>query len=65
MPLFEYVCARCSKNFEEIVFNTAATPECPTCRQSDQVERIPFAKLTLGKKEDLRPPYIKGTRPRR
>jgi putative FmdB family regulatory protein len=65
MPLFEYVCARCSKHFEEIVSNLATTPACPTCAQSDEVARIPFARVTFGKKEDLRPPFIKGTRPPR
>lgn len=65
MPLFEYACARCSKNFEELVFDSTPTPACPACSKTDQVERVLFAKLTLGKKEDLRPPFIKGTRPRR
>ena len=64
MPLYEYVCARCTKEFEEISFNDTA-PECPHCAKSDKVTRVPFGKVAVGRKEDLRPPFIKGTRPRR
>jgi putative FmdB family regulatory protein len=65
MPLYEYECARCSKNFEEIVFSSDATPACPNCAEADQVARVAFGKVTVGKKEDLRPPFIKGVRPPR
>jgi putative FmdB family regulatory protein len=65
MPLYEYECARCSKNFEDIVFDASAKPACPSCAQSDEVVRVPFGKVTVGKKEDLRPPFIKGVRPPR
>jgi putative FmdB family regulatory protein len=66
MPLYEYVCGRCSKNFEEIVYNAATMPACPICANADEVARIPFAgSVTAGKKEDLRPPDIKSIKPRR
>jgi putative FmdB family regulatory protein len=65
MPIYEYTCARCSKQFEEFVFTGAATPACPTCAQTDEVARIPFGKVMVGRKENLRPPFIKGTRPPR
>jgi putative FmdB family regulatory protein len=65
MPLYEYVCSRCSKNFEEIVYDTATTPVCPHCAQRDEVARIPFGKVMVGRKENLRPPNIKGMRPPR
>jgi putative FmdB family regulatory protein len=65
MPLYEYACARCSKSFEELVFEAAATPVCPTCAQSDEVTRVAFGKVSLGKKENLNPPFIKGVRPPR
>ena len=66
MPLYEYACARCSKNFEELVYDTNAKPACPECAQNDQVERILFAKLMVGRKENLSPPNIKGMiKPRR
>jgi putative FmdB family regulatory protein len=60
MPMYEYACARCAKNFEEIVFQGAATPACPGCAQHDEVTRIPFSNVSFGKKEDLRPPDIKS-----
>ena len=66
MPLYEYACGRCAESFEELVSNTEATPECPTCGQHDEVARIPIARLTVTTKEDTRPPNIKSfTRPRR
>lgn len=65
MPLYEYVCARCSKTFEEIVFDSSATPACPSCARTDDVERVAFARVTVGKKENLSPPFIKGVRPPR
>jgi putative FmdB family regulatory protein len=30
VPLYEYVCRRCSRAFEELVFGQA-TPRCPAC----------------------------------
>lgn len=66
MPLYEYVCTRCSKNFEEIVSSSASTPACPTCSQREGVERVMFAKLMVGKKEKFSPPDIKSfTKPRK
>ena len=38
MPLYEYVCRKCSKQFEELVFG-ASVPVCPACQSTD-VERI-------------------------
>lgn len=65
MPLYEYVCDQCSKEFEELVFDAAATPACPSCGRQEHVSRVLFARLTLTKKENLSPPFIKGTRPPR
>ena len=66
MPLYEYACSRCAQSFEELVFDTAAIPECPKCGQPDEVTRIPIGRLTVTKKEDHRPPSIKSfTRPRK
>jgi putative FmdB family regulatory protein len=65
MPLYEYLCERCSKQFEEIVSkDSAATPDCPSCAKADAVRRV-LSQLRLGKKENLRPPFIKGVRPPR
>lgn len=68
MPLYEYACGRCESSFEEFVSiadKDTATPVCPKCAQQDQVTRVLFAALKVGKKEDLRPPYIKGPKPPR
>lgn len=66
MPLYEFACGRCAKNFEELVSVAASVPECPACGQCDEVTRIPIGQLTIMKKEDHRPPNIKSfTKPRR
>lgn len=65
MPLYEFQCARCGKPFEELVSDSASAPACPVCSKSDEVTRVPFGNVSVGRKEDLRPPFIKGTRPRR
>lgn len=60
MPLYEFVCNRCSQSFEEIVSSgAAAAPACPKCARQDEVTRVHFARVSVGKKEDLRPPNIK------
>ncbi len=38
VPLYEYVCRRCARAFEELVFGQA-TPRCPECAASE-VERV-------------------------
>ncbi len=34
MPIYEYHCEKCSKNFEFLVLG-CDKPECPTCKRSD------------------------------
>lgn len=38
MPLFEYVCKRCSHQFEELVLG-ATQPTCPSCH-SRKLEKL-------------------------
>ncbi len=38
MPLYEYVCRKCSRLFEELVFDKK-DPACPSCK-ADNVERV-------------------------
>ncbi len=38
MPLYEYVCRKCSRPFEELIFGDAK-PACPACKSED-VERV-------------------------
>jgi putative FmdB family regulatory protein len=59
MPLFDYVCERCAKQFEDFVQNESATPACPTCARSDEVAKVPFGPVSIGMKESFRPPNIK------
>jgi putative FmdB family regulatory protein len=60
MPIYDYVCARCSEGFELIVLNTDAIATCPTCDRTDEVARVPFGRVSVGRKENLRPPDIKS-----
>jgi putative FmdB family regulatory protein len=66
MPLYDFLCARCSKRFEELIRSDSATPDCPVCAKHDEVARVPFAPVTVGKKSDIwPPPDIKSARRRR
>lgn len=38
MPLYEYTCAECGRDFEELVSSSSAPVKCPSCK-SDKVER--------------------------
>ena len=46
MPIYEYVCRKCSKQFEDLVYG-ASLPNCPTC-QSPDVERI-LSTVSVGR----------------
>jgi putative FmdB family regulatory protein len=66
MPLYEFTCARCNKPFEELFRDGQPTPTCPSCAKSDEVARVPFGGgVSVGRKENLNPPFIKGVRPPR
>ena len=39
MPLFEYACKRCAKEFEVLV-RASDTPECPSCHGTDLERRL-------------------------
>lgn len=53
MPLYEYVCRKCSRQFEELVFGNAK-PNCPSC-QSDDLERV-LSVIAIGKERSEPPP---------
>ena len=54
MPLFEYRCRACGRNFEALV-RTADIPPCPGCASTD-LEQLPslFAVDTAGTREASR-----------
>lgn len=35
MPIFEYECTSCGKEFERLVRSTSHLPECPSCSGTD------------------------------
>ena len=39
MPIFEYRCSDCDREFEAYV-NAERTPECPACQGSNLVKRL-------------------------
>ena len=38
MPIYEYTCLGCGREFELLVRGTGATPACPSCK-SEELER--------------------------
>ena len=41
MPLFEYTCNRCQREFEALVRGTT-TPACPECGSEDLARKLSF-----------------------
>ena len=39
MPIFEYSCKSCGKEFEALVLPTTPAPSCPAC-QSTELEKL-------------------------
>jgi putative FmdB family regulatory protein len=35
MPIFEYACKSCGKEFEALVLPTTAVPACPACKSAE------------------------------
>jgi putative FmdB family regulatory protein len=51
MPIFEYHCNQCDKDFELIVYSADTKPECPHCASQDIVKKFSsFAVSSSGKK---------------
>lgn len=47
MPIFEYQCASCGKEFEVLVRNASTVPECPACSGTELHKKLSaFAALT-------------------
>jgi len=52
LPLYEYVCRKCSRQFEELIFGKAK-PACPGC-QSKDLERV-LSVVAVGKEKPSMP----------
>ena len=49
MPIFEYQCTSCGKEFELLVRNSSVAPECPGCSGSDLRKKLSaFATISGG-----------------
>ena len=49
MPLYEYACKTCEKQFEVLVRGVNETPECPACHGTALERRLSvFAARTAG-----------------
>ncbi len=47
MPIFEYQCASCGKEFELLVRNSSPAPACPLCNGSELRKKLSaFAAIT-------------------
>ena len=47
MPIFEYACGSCSKEFEALVRSSSPAPECPDCHSTQLTKKLStFAALT-------------------
>ena len=53
MPLYEYVCRKCSHQFEELIFGDNR-PSCPAC-QSKDLDRL-LSVVAVGKGRPDLPP---------
>ncbi len=40
MPIFEYQCAACDKEFETLVRNSSVVPACPVCSGTDLRKKL-------------------------
>jgi putative FmdB family regulatory protein len=45
MPMFEYTCKSCGKQFESIVWKDEKTSPCPECKSEDVEKNISVASV--------------------
>ena len=48
MPIFEYACKSCGKEFEALVLPTTAAPSCPACKSTELEKLISRAGHQVG-----------------
>jgi putative FmdB family regulatory protein len=49
VPIYEYACRQCGRQFEDLVIGKAAAPACPGCSAGD-VERI-LSSISVGRSD--------------
>ncbi|NQS99034.1 MAG: zinc ribbon domain-containing protein [candidate division Zixibacteria bacterium] len=40
MPIYEYICSECGREFEELVFSSDELPECPICGSKSVEKKV-------------------------
>ncbi len=50
MPIYEYHCSSCGKDFEELVFGNPSAINCPKCNGSEVKKRMSAASFKSGNK---------------
>ena len=45
MPIFEYSCNSCGKEFETLVRGSSPAPECPACHGTGQIPPVAHAPI--------------------
>ncbi len=48
MPIFEYVCTRCTNQFEELVFGQDETAVCPSCGSTETKKLMSCCRAKVG-----------------
>ena len=60
MPLYEYTCRSCSRQFEELIFGNDQ-PQCPGCHSPDVERMISVIAATHNDKSSVAPTGPCGT----
>jgi putative FmdB family regulatory protein len=53
MPIFEYSCKQCGKEFEALVLPTTGAPSCPACQSTDLEKLISTPAIKSESTHDL------------